>query len=97
MEADIEPTGYTRPAAPLISTRTAKWLLSRWILPRLIDLAMGADRLDAYRRRTIGTASDLVLEIGVGSGQNLPLYGSAAIITLIVLVRTRETAFAPLR
>jgi hypothetical protein len=57
----------------------------------------GADRLDAYRRRTIGAASDLVLEIGVGSGQNLPLYGSAAITTLIVLVRTRETAFAPLR
>jgi hypothetical protein len=29
----------------------------RWILPRLIDLAMGADRLDAYRRKTIGAAS----------------------------------------
>jgi ubiquinone/menaquinone biosynthesis C-methylase UbiE len=49
----------------------------RWILPRLIDLAMGADRLDAYRRRTIGATSGLVLEIGVGSGLNLPLYGSA--------------------
>ncbi len=48
-----------------------------WILPRLIDLAMGADRLDAYRRRTIGAASGLVLEIGVGSGLNLPLYSSA--------------------
>jgi SAM-dependent methyltransferase len=33
--------------------------------------------LDAYRQRTIGAASGLVLEIGVGSGQNLPLYGSA--------------------
>ena len=49
----------------------------RGIVPRLIDLAMGDDRLDAYRRRTIGAASGLVLEIGVGSGQNLPLYGSA--------------------
>jgi hypothetical protein len=35
---------------------------------------MGADRLNAYRRRTIGAASGLVLEIGVGSGLNLPLY-----------------------
>jgi ubiquinone/menaquinone biosynthesis C-methylase UbiE len=33
--------------------------------------------LDAYRQRTIGAASGLVLEIGVGSCQNLPLYGSA--------------------
>jgi hypothetical protein len=44
----------------------------RWILPRLIDFAMGADRLDAYRRRTIGAASGLVLEIGVGSGRFRP-------------------------
>ena len=49
----------------------------RWILPHLIDLAMGADRLHAYRRRTTGAASGLVLEIGAGSGLNLPLYGSA--------------------
>jgi ubiquinone/menaquinone biosynthesis C-methylase UbiE len=49
----------------------------RWILPRLIDLTLRADRLHAYRRRTIGAASGLVLEIGVGSGLNLPLYGSA--------------------
>jgi ubiquinone/menaquinone biosynthesis C-methylase UbiE len=33
--------------------------------------------LDAYRQRTVGAASGDVLEIGVGSGQNLPLYGSA--------------------
>jgi ubiquinone/menaquinone biosynthesis C-methylase UbiE len=46
-------------------------------LPALIDLAMGADRLKAHRRKTIGAASGLVLEIGVGSGRNLPLYGSA--------------------
>jgi hypothetical protein len=49
----------------------------RWILPRLIHLAIGADRPDACRRRTIGAASGLVLEIGVGSGRNLPLYGLA--------------------
>jgi ubiquinone/menaquinone biosynthesis C-methylase UbiE len=48
----------------------------RWIVPRLIDLAMRNRSLDAYRQR-IGAASGLVLEIGVGSGQNLALYGSA--------------------
>jgi ubiquinone/menaquinone biosynthesis C-methylase UbiE len=38
---------------------------------------MGTDRLDAYRRRTIRAASGVVLEIGAGSGQNLPFYRSA--------------------
>jgi ubiquinone/menaquinone biosynthesis C-methylase UbiE len=49
----------------------------RWIVPRLINLAMRNRSLDGYRQRTIGAASGLVLEIGVGSGQNLALYGAA--------------------
>jgi ubiquinone/menaquinone biosynthesis C-methylase UbiE len=48
----------------------------RRIVPRLINLAMRNRALDAYRQRTIPAASGLVLESGVGSGQNLPLYGS---------------------
>ena len=49
----------------------------RWIVPRLINLAMRNRSLDGYSQRTIRAASGVVLEIGVGSGQNLPLYGSA--------------------
>jgi ubiquinone/menaquinone biosynthesis C-methylase UbiE len=49
----------------------------RRIVPRLIDLAMRNQRLGPYRQRTIGAARGFVLEIGVGSGLNLPLYGSA--------------------
>jgi hypothetical protein len=39
-------------------------LYRRWIVPRLIDLAMRNQSLDAYRQRTIRAASGVVLEIG---------------------------------
>src|SRR5260370_1386435 len=56
----------------------------RWIVPRLLDLAMRNKLLDHYRQRTIVTARDLVLEVGVGAGLNLPLYGSAVIPVVAV-------------
>jgi ubiquinone/menaquinone biosynthesis C-methylase UbiE len=49
----------------------------RWIVPRLLDLAMRNRLLDHYRQQTIASARGLVLEVGVGSGVNLPLYGPA--------------------
>jgi len=49
----------------------------RWILPRLLDLAMRNRMLDGYRQRAIAAARGIVLEVGAGSGLNFALYGAA--------------------
>jgi ubiquinone/menaquinone biosynthesis C-methylase UbiE len=48
------------------------------ILPRLIDLALRNKQLRPFRERVVGAAEGRVLEIGVGSGRNLPFYRAAA-------------------
>jgi len=48
----------------------------KWILPRLVDATMRNKEAMRYRSQIVPQARGMVLEIGVGSGLNLPFYGA---------------------
>lgn len=72
----------------------------RWILPHILDLVMRQRQLTKYRREVLAKASGRVLEVGVGSGLNFPLYGKQVEIVfgidpspgLLAIAHRRATA-----
>jgi ubiquinone/menaquinone biosynthesis C-methylase UbiE len=75
-------------------------LYERWILPPILDLVMQQKHLAKYRRTVVTAARGRVLEIGVGSGLNFPLYGKQVELVygidpsprLLALARRRAAA-----
>ena len=52
-------------------------LYSRLIFPRLLELSMSSEAMTAYRKQLLSEVRGDVLEIGFGTGLNLPHYPKA--------------------
>ena len=51
-------------------------LYERYILPHIIDMGCGSKSIQMQRGKVVPLAEGRVLEIGIGSGLNIPFYNS---------------------
>jgi ubiquinone/menaquinone biosynthesis C-methylase UbiE len=65
-------------------------LYDRFLLPPLLNLAMGTKPIRYQRKKVVPRAEGRVLEIGFGAGHNLPFYDASKVTHLWALEPSKE-------
>jgi ubiquinone/menaquinone biosynthesis C-methylase UbiE len=65
-------------------------LYDRYVLPVLLNAAMGTKPIRYQRKKVVPRAQGRVLEIGFGAGHNLPFYDASKVSHLWALEPSRE-------
>jgi ubiquinone/menaquinone biosynthesis C-methylase UbiE len=63
----------------------------KYVLPRFINCACGTKPIMKQREKVVSKATGTVLEIGIGTGLNLPLYDASRVDRLIGLDPSEES------
>jgi ubiquinone/menaquinone biosynthesis C-methylase UbiE len=66
-------------------------IYTKYILPSLINIACGLSPFAKQRKKIIPLAKGNVLEIGIGTGLNLPLYNNKKVIRLTAIDPSEDT------
>lgn len=54
-------------------------LYDKFVLPKLVNIACGGSAISAQREKIVPQAKGTVLEVGIGSGLNLPFYDTSKV------------------
>ena len=65
-------------------------LYDRFVVPRLINCACSQAAIAAQRTKVVPQAHGCVLEIGIGSGLNLPFYRASQVVSLAAVEPSAE-------
>lgn len=55
----------------------------RYLLPRLLDLACGVPPIARQRQKVVPQAHGQVLEVGIGTGRNIPFYDTSRVQRIV--------------
>ena len=65
-------------------------LYEKYVLPRVLNCACGTKPFNYQRQKVVPMAEGLVLEVGIGSGLNIPFYDNAKVDKVLGLDPSAE-------